>query len=113
MKYSFVIAALLSSSNAVRYSDIGTGNGLPIMHKDPAGFKPPKNNEHDGALSKTTDPTDYESGSGKRDTKWVVREKTEAEKNPPPVPGMTDSTETAGTTNSHKTNANDSPPLPG
>jgi len=114
MKYSFVIAALLaSSSNAVRYSDIGTGNGLPISHKDPEGFKPPKNNENEKAMSTTTDPYNYKSGSGKSDEKWVKRELTEAEKNPPPLPGMTESTETAGTTKIFKNNANDSPPLPG
>ena len=115
MKYSFVIAALLatSSTNAIRYSDMGTGNGLPITHKDEPGFKPPKNNENEPAMSTTSDPYDYSSGSGKRDEKWASRPKTEREKNPPTIKGMTDSTETAGTTNSFKSNAGDSPPLPG
>ena len=115
MKYSFVIAALLatSSTNAIRYSDMGTGNGLPISHRDAPGFKPPQNTENERAMSTTTDPYDYSSGSGKRDEKWTVRPKTEREMNPPVIKGMTESTETAGTTKSWKSNTGDSPPLPG
>jgi len=83
---------------------------LGAMAKPTQPFKVPKNTDAEPALSTTTDPYDYESGSGKTyHNKHPEKKETETKK-PTITAGMNESTETAGTTTLWKTNAGDSPP---
>jgi len=93
-------------------------SAAPVWHGPVGGFsKPtkkfeiPKNTEAEPALSRTLDPHDYKSGSGLTyHDKNPEKTAKEYENKYPDVPaGWNPPDETAGTTNTMKTNANDGP----
>lgn len=127
MKYSLAVVALLGMTNAMskNKADFFTDDprsgtsAMPVYHgaggfaKPTKKFEIPKNTESEPALSRTLDPYDYSTGSGR--TYHDLNPKATAEKymnesHPPPAPaGWNEPDETAGTTNTMKTNANDGP----
>lgn len=130
MKYSLAVMALLGMTNALTNNkeakdfftdDPRSGtSSAPIWHGSATGmakpskkFEIPTNTEAEPALSKSLDPYDYGSGSGKTyhdlNPKETARKYMEDSKPPPPPAGWNAPDETAGTTNTMKTNANDGP----